>query len=246
MFIPPPIESSSTKLVRMLVDEKRMEISDIYWQILAEASEDAQYAKVDLMAANAVLLTNPVQLKEKLIEHAFTENHGGRWVRLMAHEKGGKHEKIMISHAEDEERHGLLLLQLLRDLGHDVSDDILGPPDQIDPYYRELHKKWGQELYTFMCFIHAAEVRTMFYVQHVLHITAAFNDAEMAKINKTFAVIYGDEKFHILYSAQLLGQMMEARRDPNVLRTALDVVREQTACTIANLIGNYQHKHEEI
>ncbi|WP_157687183.1 hypothetical protein [Burkholderia lata] len=242
MFVPPRIEGSSVALVRTLADEKRMKIPDVFWRVLAKASDGAQYAKVDLMAANAVMMIDSIELKDKLTEHAFTENHGGRWVRLVAEERGGEHRKILISHAEDEERHGMLFLKLLRDLGHYAPDEMLGPPDYIDPYYMDLHEKWGGDLYRFMCFIHAAEVRTMFYVQHVLHITAAFNDPLMSRLNDTFSAIYNDEKFHIRYSAHLLGGMMDAGRDPDVLRAAFDEVHQQTANTIRTLIGNYNRK----
>jgi len=65
-----------------------MEISDKYWAALEEGSQGAQFSKIDLMAANAVLLMDRQQLKEKLTEHASMENHGDRWIRLVANEIG--------------------------------------------------------------------------------------------------------------------------------------------------------------
>ena len=241
MFIPPRILKSPARAVRILTDEKGMTVSPIYWRAVEDGTKNAQFARVDLLAANAVLMTNREELGAKFTEHAFTENHGGRWVRRMAEEKGGEYRKIMIRHAEDEERHGLLFLKLLRELGYDVSDSILGEDGHIDPYYLELHQEYGGDLYRFMCFVHAAEVRTIVYVQQVLHITVAYEDDEcMAKINKTFAALYKDEKFHIRYSANIIGKMMDEGADPQVLVDAFKIVHEQTANTVNALIGSYR------
>lgn len=240
MFVPPPIESSPAKTVKALTSEKHMKISEAYWEALSKGTDGAQFAKVDLLAANAVLMIKPAGLKEKLTEHAFTENHGGRWIRLVANENEGEHQKIMFRHAEDEERHGLLFLKLLRELGHDVNDDILGPEGHIAPYYMDLHKEYGDDLYNFMCFVHAAEVRTLIYIQQVLYITSAYTADSMKKINNTFAVLYHDELFHIRYTANIIGQMMDQGREPKRLIDAFAVVHDQTKNTVDTLIGNYK------
>lgn len=174
-MLPLRIHASPSETVRSLTEEKRMRISDRYWSALKDGTDHALFAQPHLLAANAIILANRPELEEKFTQHAFTENHGGRWIRLVAEERGGDHRKIMLRHADDEERHGLLFLKLLRSLGYDVSDSILGPSDRITEYYMDLHHEWGSSLFNFLCFVHAAEIRTLYHVLVTLHVTAVFD-----------------------------------------------------------------------
>lgn len=153
---------------------------------------------------NKQLFLNKKMLARKFYQHAMYESMGGELIDAFAGKFAvGKLQEDMKLQAKDEVKHGKMLEYLIRytDIAiEDIQDTNNSEEDEL-PDFKD-------DIKTFVCFIHAAEIRTMVMLHQYLHILNKLNDSSLNKMIMMLEHIKEDEIKHAAYTGKYINEWL--------------------------------------
>lgn len=187
-------------------------INDKYKQVIEKIVDNGLTSNSRIMyEINQYLFSNKRLLASKLYKHAVYEEFGGKIIENFSEKFAtGTLKSDMMLQAKDEFKHGRMLATLSnflvdKNIESRQHSDINETEEEI-PDFKDDPK-------TFVCFIHAAEIRTLIMLHQYLDILRNKNDEQLNRMIVVFESIKNDETQHAAYTGKYINDWLANGED---------------------------------
>lgn len=155
---------------------------------------------------NKLLFANKKILALKFDSHSVYETLGGNIILDFANNHAVDQIQLdLINQSNDELKHGRMLASLIKYTGFNQEEISKASSSQADEQIPEFEN----DVKKFMCFIHAAEVRTLVMLKQYIHIINNSNDDQLKNMLPILSFIEKDEKNHAAYTGNYIGKWID-------------------------------------
>jgi hypothetical protein len=189
---------------------------------------------------NRLLFNNKLILAKKLYQHSLYEKMGGELIQTYANKLAeDKLKDDMLAQARDEFKHGKMLKSLIRYTGY-KPDEFKGmylvPEDEKLPDFKD-------DIQVFICFIHAAEIRTLIMLHQYLNIIENADDSMIKNMRPMLVHIKMDEEQHAAYTANYINHwLLDKDSLKETLINCFIYTNKESWQELANMTNNFANE----
>lgn len=215
--------------------------SQIYNDVIDEIDLIGLTSNTDAMYfMNVMLFKDKFLLGNKLYQHSIYENMGGNLIENYAQSHtDGVLQKDLLEQAKDEFKHAKMLSSLIKCTGYEAKTfekTSLSVEDEELPSFKDYK--------TFVCFIHAAEIRTLIMLNQYLEIIKDMSDPNLLQMNIMLKHIKSDEHKHALYTGLYINKWLVEDKDlSTTLFNCFLYTNKETWQEMSNMAKNFANQY---
>lgn len=230
--------------IASLLNEENVNIAEDYNEVIHEVNKIGFISNTESMyEMNKMLFDNAKLLAEKFFHHSLYETMGGNLINTIAHKYAdGKLQYDMLSQAKDELKHGRMLESLIKYTGESAEE--IKNEVQLNDQDNEL-PDFKDDVKIFICFVHAAEIRTLVMLNQYTDIIKLKNDENLNQMLTMLEIIRKDERRHAAYTGNYINKWVEEQKEmKNILFDCFLYTNKESLQEIANMASNFAKTYQ--